>query len=599
MNCPSLTKHDNEYAQHAHETARAFDQSLHASIARMTSGLSPTSLALAYTDWAMHLAQSPGERSQLLGSALAKSLEVVAHGIPSYFPTTDQTDQTTATAEPDSSDSRFASPDWAMWPYTTWVQGFKASERWWCEATDVPGVAPHNREVVNFFARQWLDMMSPSNWPWSPEVMRATIQTVGRNLQQGSQNWIDDWRESHGLLPLQAEQASFVPGKSVAITPGHVVWRNHLMELIQYTPTTPTVHAEPVLIIPSWIMKYYILDLSPHNSMVRYLVEQGHTVFMVSWRNPDASDAKLGLSDYIRQGIFESLKGVARQCPGQSVQAMGYCLGGTLLSMAVARLIGPHPIADAQEMAPIKTLTLLATEVDFTEPGEMGVFIDPAQVNQLEDLMSQQGYLTGKQMGGSFQFLRSRDLVWSRQMHEYLLGERTQPSDLMAWNADVTRMPAAMHGQYLSRLFLNNELAEGRYTVEGEAVSLQDIRVPMMVVATEKDHVSPWRSVYKIHRLTETQLTFVLTNGGHNAGIISEPGHAHRHYKIHQSEAMDPWLTPDEWTDTATLVDGSWWPAWQRWLAEHSSGQVNARHVPPAQQLGDAPGEYVLVRYQD
>ena len=602
---PSLTAppQANDDAQHARDAARAFDQSLHAGIARMTSGLSPVSLALAYTDWAMHLIQSPGERSLLLGSGLSKSLEVLAHSIPSGLASRHPGEAPISNATPDLSaaeqDNRFASADWAVWPYTTWVQGFKACEQWWREATDVPGVGPHSREVVDFFARQWLDMAAPSNWPLSPEVMRTTFQAGGQNLLHGAQNWVDDWRETQGLPPLQAEPSAFIPGQTVAITPGHVVWRNHLMELIQYSPTTPQVHAEPVLIIPSWIMKYYILDLSPHNSMVRYLVDQGHTVFMVSWRNPDASDAQLGLSDYLRQGIFESLKVVARQCPKQSVHAMGYCLGGTLLSMAVARLIGPHPLDDGPAMAPIKTLTLLAAEVDFTEPGEMGVFIDSAQVNQLEDVMSQQGFLTGKQMGGSFQFLRSRNLVWSHRMHEYLLGERTQPNDLMAWNSDVTRMPATMHGQYLTRLFLDNELAEGRYSVEGEAVSLQDIRVPMMAVATEKDHVSPWRSVYKIHRLTETQLTFVLTNGGHNAGIISEPGHAHRHYRIHQADALDPGLTPDEWINAAHQVEGSWWPAWQHWLSEHSSGLVKARQVSKARQLGAAPGDYVLVKHPD
>jgi len=346
-------------------------------------------------------------------------------------------------------------------------------------------------------------------------------------------------------------------------------------------------------------MKYYILDMSPHNSMVKYLVDQGHTVFMISWRNPDKSDAHLGLVDYIHQGVFETLQAIGKICPKQAVHTMGYCLGGTLLAMAAARLAGDKPLPEWTGIPALKTLTLLAAEVDFTEPGEMGVFIDPAQVTQLMDMMAEQGFLTGKQMGGSFQFLHSRDLIWSRQMHEYLLGERTQPNDLMAWNADVTRMPATMHGEYLTHLFLQNELAEGRYEVDGEAISLQDIRVPMLVVGTEKDHVSPWKSVYKIHRLAETELTFVLASGGHNAGIVSEPGHPKRHYRVRTAPAQSPWMTPEEWLETVAPQEGSWWPVWQSWLADHSSGQVKSRTIPASKALGAAPGDYVLVRYQD
>ena len=585
-------------AEQARLSAQALDQSLHASLSKLTSGLSPVSLALAYTDWAMHLASSPGFRSQLARSAIDKALTSTSHSLPPT-PWPPQPEQTQVPAAPQT-DARFKSEEWGSWPFSNWVSGFKAAEEWWQEATNVPGVARHNKEVVNFFARQWLDMLSPSNWPVSPEVLHATQHSNGQNLVQGAQNFLDDWREMKGLPALdRGHKETFKPGKNVAITEGQVVYRNHLCELIQYSPATPQVHAEPVLIVPSWVMKYYILDLSPHNSMVRYLVEQGHTVFMISWHNPDKSDAHLGLNDYVHDGVFSTLQAIGKLCPKQAVHAMGYCLGGTLLAIGAARLAGDQPLAEWADMPSIRSITLLAAEVDFTEPGEMGVFIDPAQVRQLMDTMAEQGFLTGKQMGGSFQFLHSRDLIWSRQMHEYLLGERTQPNDLMAWNADVTRMPATMHGEYLTKLFLDNELAEGRYVVDGEAVSLQDIRVPMMVVSTEKDHVSPWKSVYKINRLTETEITFVLASGGHNAGIVSEPGHPHRHYRIRTAPAMAPWKTPEEWLDETPVVEGSWWPAWQSWWASHSSGQVKARQIPASKALYPAPGHNVMVCYAD
>jgi polyhydroxyalkanoate synthase subunit PhaC len=376
--------------------------------------------------------------------------------------------------------------------------------------------------------------------------------------------------------------------------------RNRLIELIRYDAQTAVVHPEPLLIVPSWIMKYYILDLSPHNSMVRYLVQQGHTVYMMSWRNPDAGDHDLALDDYLRLGPLEALRAVgALHGKAQPVHAMGYCLGGTLLTVAAAALARGGAVSGADALPPLKSLTLLAAQTDFSEPGELGLFIDEGQLGLLDEIMRGQGYLTGKQMAGSFQFLHSRDLVWTRRMREYLMGEREQRSDLTAWNADTTRMPARMHHDYLIALYLRNALASSSYRVEERAVSLTDLRLPVFMVGTERDHISPWRSVYKLHHLCDAEITFVLTSGGHNAGIISEPGHVGRSYRVATRAADGVWVEPGRWAHQAQRVEGSWWPAWHRWLAQRSSPPQRAHVIPAKAVLGDAPGEYVLQRYAD
>jgi polyhydroxyalkanoate synthase len=383
----------------------------------------------------------------------------------------------------------------------------------------------------------------------------------------------------------------FRVGKEVAITPGKVVYRNRLIELIQYAPTTESVYPQPILFVPAWIMKYYTLDLSPDNSMVKYLVDQGHTVFMISWKNPTEQGRDLGMEDYLDHGVRRALEAVRTIVPQQPVHTVGYCIGGTLLAIAAAALG-----RDGSDW--LKSMTLFAAQTDFTEAGELMLFIDQSQVAYLEDLMWDQGYLDTRQMAGAFQLLRSNDLIWSRIVHDYLMGERRPMTDLMAWNADATRMPYRMHSEYLRRLFLGNDLAEGRYDVGGKPAALTDIRVPIFAVGAETDHVAPWKSVYKINLLSDTDVTFLLTSGGHNAGIISEPGHPRRHHRIATKRESDPYMAPEEWFSTTKEREGSWWPTWQAWLAEHSGEQVKPPGAgktkagyPP---LCAAPGTYVL-----
>jgi polyhydroxyalkanoate synthase len=335
-------------------------------------------------------------------------------------------------------------------------------------------------------------------------------------------------------------------------------------------------------------MKYYILDLSPHNSLVRYLVDQGHTVFMISWHNPTEADRDLGMEDYLRDGINAAVEQVRAIVAGQPINAVGYCLGGTLLSIAAAAM-------GCQESAMFKSMTLLAAQVDFSEAGELMLFIDESQIAWLEDLMWQQGYLDNGQMAGAFRLLRSNDLVWSLAVSQYLLGKRAPMNDLMAWNADATRMPYRMHSDYLRKLFLNNDLFSGRYQVDGRPVALSNIRLPLFAVATMSDHVSPWRSVHKIHLMSSCDVQFVLTSGGHNAGIVSEPGHKGRHYYTKVQHQGDCYTDPDRWIEIAQERDGSWWEEWMRWFDRTDPApEVPARAVGAG--LCPAPGTYVLER---
>lgn len=563
------------------------DRFLHASEGRMTSGLSPTSTMLAYLDWAVHLANSPGKQGDLVQEAFLKSARFGA-----YLSRAAGDKDCPACIETEPQDRRFAGPEWQKMPYAAWYQSFLLVQDWWDNATSgVEGVTRHAENATSFSARQLLDVFSPSNFLMTnPEVMKLTRDTGGKNLIQGMQNAMQDWQRFVRQEPPEGTE-NFRVGQEVAITPGKVIYRNHLIELIQYSPTTQKVQAEPILIVPAWIMKYYILDLTPDNSMVRFLVDQGHTVFMISWRNPTEEDRDLGMDDYVESGVVDALRAVRAIVPDQQVHTVGYCIGGTLLSIAAAALG-----RDGHDW--IKTITLFAAQTDFTDAGELMLFIDQSQVSYLEDMMWKKGYLDAKQMVGAFQLLNSNDLVWSRMVNNYLKGERRPMNDLMAWNADATRMPYRMHAQYLRRLFLDNDFAGGRYEVGDKPVTISDIHAPIFMVGAERDHVAPWKSVYKLNFMADTDVTFLLTNGGHNAGIISEPGHPHRHYRIHTKREKDPYLAPDDWVDANPPHDGSWWPVWQTWLSDHSGTEV----APPGmgkpkgkyKPLEDAPGTYVL-----
>jgi polyhydroxyalkanoate synthase len=562
------------------------DRLMQAWQARFTGGLSPASLLLAYFDWLLHLSNSPGNQARLIEQAWRNSMQLATYALHSADP------HTPRCIEPRPQDHRFTSEDWQHWPFNVITQSFLLAEQWWqCATTGIAGVSRHHENVVSFFARQWLDMMAPSNFLFTnPEVLKVTSQEGGANLLRGWLDFLEDWqRILTGQPPAGTE--NFKVGETVAITPGKVVYRNQLIELIQYQPTTQTVYQEPMLIVPAWIMKYYILDLSPHNSLVKYLVDHGHTVFMISWKNPQSENRDLGMEDYRRLGIMAALQAISTIVPGQRIHTAGYCLGGTLLTIAASAMARDH---DER----LESMTLFAAQTDFTEAGELLLFIDESQVAYLENLMWDQGYLDALQMASAFQMLRSNDLIWSRLIHEYLLGQRESMNDLMAWNVDTTRLPYRMHSEYLRKLFLNNDLFEGRYKVDNRSISPNDIRIPIFAVGTVSDHVSPWRSVYKITLLTDTDVTFLLTSGGHNAGIVSEPGHPHRSYQYSTRLKDTPHIDADTWLSATPTHEGSWWPVWQAWLAQRSGECVAPPSMGAPERgyplLGDAPGTYVL-----
>lgn len=567
-----------------HDAANAIDRKANAAFAQLTGGISPQVILTAFADWWLHLSTSPGKQFQLL-EKVGRKAATLAH----YANECARRPDTQACIEPLPQDRRFSAPAWQKPPFNFLYQSFLLTQQWCYNATtEVPGVSQRSQDIVEFTTRQLLDVFSPSNFAWTnPEVIETTLRERGQNLARGLHHLTEDL--SSADEPRQ--KGGYVVGEHVAVTPGKVVYRNRLMELIQYAPVTEKVYPEPLLIVPAWIMKYYILDLSPHNSLVRFLIERGFTVFMISWKNPTSDDRDLGLDDYRSLGVMDALDAISAIVPERKIHAAGYCLGGTLLGIAAAAMA-----RDGDDR--LASLILLTTQLDFTEAGELMLFVNEGQINFLESLMWNQGYLDSRHMVGAFQLLRSNDLIWSRMIRTYLLGTRDKPNDLMAWNADQTRLPYRMHSEYLRKLFLNNQLARGQYEVAGRPVTMSDIRVPVFSVGTVTDHVVPWRSAYKIHLLSDApSVTFVLTSGGHNAGIVSPPGHPRRSYRVSTTRAQDRYVSPEAWLEDTPAQAGSWWPEWCAWL-ERLSPDLAA---PPAMgapaagyaSMDNAPGRYV------
>lgn len=567
---------------HPHQN---LDRSVRATLARLNGGISTHSFVEAWFDWASHMSKAPGRQLELFEHAQQNAMKLLTHFA-------NMGSETTPPFAPKPYDHRFNHQGWAAAPFQMWEQGFLAVQDWWDHATDhLRGLRPEEADRVRFMTRQALDTVAPSNFPvLNPEIIEATVATGGRNLTEGAIQFADDvlttLTQKHDPAPT-----GYQIGQDLACTPGMVVFRNDLLELIQYAPQTGEVQKEPILIVPAWIMKYYILDLSPHNSMVNYLVAQGFTVFMISWFNPTAEAADLSLEDYRKVGVMSALDVVSAIVPGQKVHAVGYCLGGTMLAIAAATMA-----RDKDDR--LASITLMAAQVDFAEAGELLLFVDESQVAFLEDMMWDQGFLDRPQMARTFSTIRSEDLIWSRAVQRYFLGKDDLPTDMGVWAADTTRMPARMHSQYLRGLFLENRLTAGRFAVEGQVIALKDISAPMFVVATETDHIAPWKSVYKTQLFTDCDLTFVLTGGGHNSGIVNKPGDPRSHYLSSHRPAGGLYAGPDAWLAKASAQKGSWWPEWGAWLQGKSHGLV----VPPALGAPDkgfapiiaAPGTYVF-----
>lgn len=551
-----------------------FNDFFQANLGKLTMGISPAVIGTAYCAWLLQLAQSPGHSLALIFYPATHIKDFFLHLLCDKQPA-------------EGKDVRFHKEGWQLMPWRFYAEVFLHVEDWWrCAVTKVPGVSQTSKRTVSFCTRQMLDAFSPSNFVLTnPELFNETMTTGGFNLIKGTEIAYEHLlKRLAGLPPPGADK--FEPGTNVAITPGKIVFRNHLIELIQYEPQTKTVYKEPILILPAWIMKYYILDLSPHNSLAKWLVAQGHTVFMVSWRNPDESDRNLGMEDYYRQGGMAAIDVVSTILPKTKIHLMGYCLGGTLAMIVAAAMA-------RNKDNRLKTLSLLAAQGDFTKAGEVMLFITESEISFLKNMMWEKGYLDPKHMSGSFQMLRSYDLIWSKMIDDFMTGTQRGMIDLLAWNADATRMPYKMHSEYLDKLFLNNQFADGYFRVEEEITAPKNIHLPVFAVSTEKDHIAPWESVFAIHLLVNSDVTFVLTSGGHNAGIVSEPNHPGRSFLIYESKKSNPYLGPKKWLREAEKRDGSWWLAWHDWLVNKSSV---TRVSPPEMDssLPSAPGTYVF-----
>ena len=578
-----LAENRDPYADRA--TFEMIDRALQAAIGRVTGGISPRALSIAYLDWWLHLATSPGKQLLLAEKARRKALRFAMHAISG---TTGDCPE--PCIEPLPQDRRFTHDAWRKPPFSLFSQAFLLQQQWWHNAaTGLRGVSQARERAVAFGIRQVLDTLSPSNFlATNPEALQRTIDEGGRNLMRGARLWREDVERAMRGQPLTGCDG-FRAGETLALSEGVVVHRNALMELIQYAPRTAKVRPEPVLIVPAWIMKYYVLDLTADDSLVRYLTDQGFTVFMISWKNPGPADRERGFDDYRRLGPLAALDAVQAITGAARVHGVGYCLGGTLLAITAAAMARD---GDAR----LASLSLFAAQTDFSEAGELTLFISESEVAFLEDLMWEQGVLESHRMAGAFQLLRSADLIWSRAVRTYLMGERAAVTPLMAWNADSTRMPYRMHADYLRRLFLENALASGKYEVGGKPIAIRDITAPIFALGTETDHVAPWRSVHKLHLLADAPVTFVLTNGGHNAGVVSPPGHPRRHHRVLTRRHDERYLDPESWAERATFRPGSWWPTWTDWLTERSGAPA----APPPlgteayPVLGAAPGRYVL-----
>jgi polyhydroxyalkanoate synthase len=501
---------------------------------------------------------------------------------------------------PTKDDRRFKDAAWQDNQLFDFIkQSYLLTARWMQNTVDdVDGLDTKTANKIDFYTRQFVDAMAPSNFVMTnPEVLRATIESRGENLVKGLQNLLHDLERGKGKLSISmTDYEAFEVGRNIAVTPGKVVYQNDLLQLIQYMPATAKVAKRPLLVIPPWINKYYILDLKPQNSFVKWAVEQGLTVFVVSWVNPDEKLAKKTFTDYMLEGPLAALDAVEKATGEKTANVIGYCLGGTLLASTLAYL------AAKKKSDRIASATFFTTMVDFAEAGELSVFIDEAQLDSLEEKMNERGYLEGSEMATTFNMLRANDLIWSFVINNYLLGKEPFPFDLLYWNSDSTRMPAAMHSFYLRSMYQNNLLSKpGGITLDGVPIDLTTIRTPCLILSTREDHIAPWKSTYAATQLYKGPVKFVLAASGHIAGVVNPPAaNKYGHWIGKEKNGADYPVNPEEWLAKAENRPGSWWPEWRKWLKTYDDGEVAARQPGDGKlkTIEDAPGSYVSVKAQ-
>ncbi|MGI9510361.1 MAG: PHA/PHB synthase family protein [Geminicoccaceae bacterium] len=500
--------------------------------------------------------------------------------------------ETDPVIEPARDDRRFRDPAWdddAV--FNIIKQSYLLTSRWLTEVVnDVDGLDDKTRQKLDFYTRQFVDAMAPSNFvATNPEVLRTTLESGGDNLLRGLNHLLADLDRGKGKLAIKmTDPDAFDVGENIATSPGKVIYQNDLLQLIQYTPTTEKVFKRPLLIIPPWINKFYILDLQPKNSFIKFAVDQGQTVFVISWINPDEAHAKKTFEDYMFEGPLAALDAIEQATGEKDVNAIGYCLGGTLLAATLAYMT-------AKRDGRIKAATFFTALTDFEDPGDLGVFIDEEQLAAMDEMMAEKGYLDGREMATTFNMLRANDLIWSFVINNYLLGKEPFPFDLLYWNSDSTRMPCAMHSYYLREFYKNNKLVEpGGITLGGVPIDLRKVRIPVYMLSTREDHIAPWESTYAATQIYRGDTTFALAGSGHIAGVINPAGSKKYGYWLNDKLPADP----KDWLESAEHQEGSWWPNWSAWVGKRSGTKVKARKPGDGKlkAIEDAPGSYVRIK---
>ncbi len=502
--------------------------------------------------------------------------------------------QAAPVAQPEKTDKRFKDEQWEEHFLFDFIkQSYLIAARHVHDTVCcVQGLDEQTQKKVNFYTRQYIDAFSPSNFAiTNPEVFRETVKSGGQNLLKGLNNLLRDMEDGGGQLRVRmTDTTAFELGKNVATTPGKVVFQTDMMQLLQYTPSTDKVLKKPLLIVPPWINKFYILDLREKNSYIKWCVDQGHTVFVISWVNPDERQAEKTFESYVTEGVLAALDAIEQQTGEKEINAAGYCLGGTLLATTCAYLA-------AKKQKRIASATFFTTMTDFSEPGELGVFIDEVQVSSLEKKMFERGYLEGSEMAGTFNMMRANDLIWSFVVNNYLMGKDPFPFDLLYWNSDSTRMPAKMHSFYLRSMYMHNKLVQpGGVEINGTPIDLGKIKIPCYFISTIEDHIAPWKSTYMGARNFGGPVRFVLGGSGHIAGIVNPPAANKYGYWLNAAAKLPE--TPDQWFEGAQQQPGSWWTDWQSWVSSHDAEQVAPRNPVQGKLkvLEDAPGSFVKIR---
>jgi polyhydroxyalkanoate synthase len=541
--------------------------------------------AKSFGEIARHWVAEPGKFAAAQGELFRSYADLWGRSVRRFLGETVE-----PVVEPEPGDNRFKDPDWSDGQYFDfWKQAYLITSRWAEDLTrSTQGVDEKTRQKALFYLNQMLAALSPSNFALTnPEVFRATLATNAENLVQGMAHFVQDLEQSKDLLRIsQTDLSAFEVGRNLAVTPGKVIFQNDLIQLIQYAPATAEVYERPLLVVPPWINKYYILDLTPEKSFVKWAVEQGFTVFLVSWVNPDAKLAQKTFEDYMQEGILAAIDAVIRQTGSPKINSLGYCVGGTLLASTLAYMA-------AKGDDRVESASFLAAQVDFSEAGDLLVFIDDTQLKALEEMMAEQGYLDGSRMAAVFNMLRPRDLIWPYVVNNYLLGKKPFPFDLLFWNADSTMLPAANHAFYLREFYHLNRLAKGEMQLGGVRLDLSRVKIPVYELFTKEDHIAPAKSVFRGSKLFGGPVRLTMAGSGHIAGVVNPP--AKKKYQFWSGGTPGSF---EEWTATAREAAGSWWPDWAAWLAEHSGPKVPARNPSngPFWAIEDAPGSYVKSR---